>query len=772
MNRLSLRILSFILLVMVFVSASMVGVLADSFVVAGEQFSYRLNNEGTYTITGYDGDEEIVTVPAYIDGIAVTELAGYSLYNSMDRTVEVVIPETISKICPNALTCNGSVERFSVDDDNPYYCDIDGVIYTKDVTCLVQYPEGKSGVSYQIVDGVRELGPYSFHYAFDLETISFPEGLKKICERAFYSCNGLKAIQLPEGLETIGSDAFYGCESLTDVVIPDSVTTMESRVFDSCRSLRSVHIGQSVQSVGQTLFSGTYSLETITVSSDNQYFCADKGVLFDKNKTILYKYPSQKADLTYTVPSTVKAIKSDSFSAVEYTENIFLSEGLQTIEDEAFKNCKALRSFEIPSSVTYMGYILMDCDSLERVYIGKNVSNIEENSNFFNCDVLTSIEVDSENQWYSSVDGVLYDKDITRLITFPGGLSMSDYNIPSTVREITYNTFNDQDNYWDDLSEDGFVYVDDCLLEYSDGYGDHYGNVNVPVSTRIIGGYAFWASDIWGVSLPDETRIISSYAFASCSNLQSVYIPEGIRYMGDNCFIHCSSLYDIYYGGTEEQWNSIDNIQEIGISEYTVIHFGSEGNEYVNPVIPEDMYQHTYTDEEWGISVSTDTVADLNATNITGEEIVASVDELLPKAKVEAVYEINLSAEGEEVQPVDMVMVKIPTNNRFARVYRMEEDGTLTDMNAEYIGGYLVFYTDHFSLYALGLRQASAYNTGDVDMDERLSVKDATAIQKSVAQVEEYQQDVVELLMDYDGDGAVSVRDATAIQKTLVGLDY
>ena len=348
------------------------------------------------------------------------------------------------------------------------------------------------------------------------------------------------------------------------------------------------------------------------------------------------------------------------------------------------------------------------------------------------------------------------------------------FRSPDTVKEVDgYNAFGDNKDYYsDEFYETGEIYIGDCLLRFDEYYSDKGGNISVKTGTRIIGSYAFeYDDEIWGISLPESMRAISSNAFECCHLLQAIYIPAGVKYIGYDAFWDCYMLTDIYYGGTQEQWNNIEIIYDAGLPEDVTIHFESTGNEYVNPVLPEDDYLHTYEDEESGISVSTDTNATLSAENVMTQEIVDMVAELLPKAKVESVYEINLKdEENEEIQPVDRVLVKIPTKNRFARVYRMEEDGTLTDMNARYEDGYLWFYTDHFSYYALGMKQAENYERGDVDMDEKINIKDATAVQKHIAQVSEYQQDVIDLLMDYNQDGIINIKDATAIQKKGAGF--
>lgn len=765
-----LRFFCLIMAVMMFVCCLPLNVLADSFIVAGEEFDYYLNENGTYTITGYSGESEVLEIPAYINGIAVTALGVYSLYNNY-RFEKIILPETMEKIEECALTCNGNLEYIEVAEDNPYLCDVDGVLFDKNITTVIYYPEGLDDKIYTLPSTVTTLGNYSFHYT-NLETLNLPSALKRIEYRAFYCASNLKNIVLPDGIEFLGDGAFYFCESLKDIVIPDSVTYVGYTVFSDCTDLETVHFGSGITDVKENVLQDCSSLVSITVSEGNRVLLVEDGVLFNKEKTELIKYPSKKAEITYTVPSSVKTIKRDAFSKVEHLEKIDFPKSLVCIEDDAFRELDSLKSVVIPDSVTDFGYNFTNCESLKSAYIGKNVEYVEPYSTFRSCAAFTSVEVSSENIYYSSMNGVLFNKDKTELVIYPAGLSVENYVIPSTVKEVFYVAFSDTLNYSETLYDNGEIYVGDCLLEY-DGYNNKkQGNVSVKTGTRIIGESAFsMENTLWAVSLPEELRVICREAFAHCYMLQAVYIPEGVKYMGIGVFRDCNMLTDIYYGGTQEQWNKIENIENIGLRENVTIHFESTGNEYVNPVLPEDDYLNTYLDEESGISVSTDTNAILSAENVMTQEIVDMVAELMPKAKVESVYEINLKDEyNEEIQPVDSVLVKIPTKNRFARVYRMEEDGTLTDMNARYEDGYLWFYTDHFSYYALGMKQAEHYELGDVDMDERINVKDATAVQKHLAEISVYQQDVIDLLMDYDQNGTINVKDATAIQKKVAGL--
>lgn len=757
-----------LLLVLIMLFAVMpISVFADSFVVAGEEFEYFLSADGGYSITGYDGEADVLEIPSHIDGVPVTMIE--DLYNDFGG-YKVIIPETVKRIVDGALVCNTNIIEIEVDADNAFYCDVEGVLYNKDVTTLVYYPEGREDKTYTLPDTVTELAERCCHYA-KFETFNFSSNLKKIGMRAFYYAQNLKEVILPEGLEIICDDPFMGCRQIQELRIPDSVTTIGGGLLYGCTSLKSVHIGSGVESLAYNAFEdGGYSLEKITASPDNKIVTAIGNVLFNKDMTSLIKYPANKADVSYTIPSSVVEIKMGAFKGVKALESLKLPDNLTELDDEAITECYALKEGRIPDKITYLGLNFYSCDAMESFYIGKSVTVEGAYGICTNCDSLKEILVDPENPYLSSQGGVLYNKDKTEVKKFPMGLDMKSYKIPSSVKEIGNNAFYDQKDYYEILMEEGEIYVDDCLLEYGYVYNSD-GNVCVRIGTRIIGKGAFWGENyIWGISLPEETEIICTEAFGACDLLQSIYIPEGVKYMGSYTFASSDMLSDIYYGGTEVQWNRIENIENVSINENVTIHFESKGNEFVNPVLPEDMYENTYVDEKSGISVSTDTEATLYTEDIKTPEIVENVGALLPKAKVESVYEINLQKDGEEIQPEDRVLVKIPAKNRFARVYRMEEDGSLMDMNAIYEAGYLWFYTDHFSFYALGMKQAEYYELGDVDMNEAINVKDATAVQKHLASVQEYQVDVIDLLMDFDKNENVNIKDATAIQKYVAGL--
>ena len=104
---------------------------------------------------------------------------------------------------------------------------------------------------------------------------------------------------------SIGGFAFNSCTSLTSVKIPDSVTSIEGGAFNNCNSLPSVNIPDSVNSIGDTAFDSCDSLAVINVASGNNTYSSENGVLYNKNRTVLMRYPGGKKG-SFTIPDKRK----------------------------------------------------------------------------------------------------------------------------------------------------------------------------------------------------------------------------------------------------------------------------------------------------------------------------------------------------------------------------------------------------------------------------------------------------------------------------------
>ena len=254
-------------------------------------------------------------------GNSVTSI-GRDAFSYCSSLTSITIPNSVTSIGYYAFLGCSSLPSITVDYGNPNYCDIDGVLFNKNKTTLILYPEGKSATSYII----------------------------------------------PNSVTSIGVGAFCRCSSLTSVIIPNSVTSIEDYAFSDCSGLTSVTIPNSVTSIGEYAFSSCISLTSILVDSENPYYCDIDGVLFNKNKTTLIRYPEGKSATSYIIPNSVTKIGGDAFSDCSSLTSVTIPNSVTSIGDWTFYGCSSLTSITIPNSVTSIGYCAFcNCTGLTSV---------------------------------------------------------------------------------------------------------------------------------------------------------------------------------------------------------------------------------------------------------------------------------------------------------------------------------------------------------------------------------------------------------------------
>ena len=327
------RILQPLMLILVIIGLifSEMTIMADD-----AQFSYKSldGNSEKIIITKYLGDDESVYIPEVIDGKTVAVIGNLS-FEAKQNVKEIYFPKTIEEIRTNCFQACIACERYIVDSENPYYCSIDGVIYDKSGTKLCFCPENYQTETFVVKDDVKEIGQYAFRY----HKIYYPKTIA--------SAPKIKHIVFPEGLERIAGNAFEG-SYIQEFILPDSLTDEGGNFLLSADQYKKLHIGANM---GTKFTSGfnCYYLNEITVSPDNEALTVENNVLYNKDKTKLYCFPSGREERTYRIPNGVKTLASYSFKSTRLNSIDFNE--VEIIESQTFGQDLSMKSLVFPKSV-------------------------------------------------------------------------------------------------------------------------------------------------------------------------------------------------------------------------------------------------------------------------------------------------------------------------------------------------------------------------------------------------------------------------------------
>ena len=226
-----------------------------------------------------------------------------------------------------------------------------------------------------------------------IKNVVIEEGATNISTYAFYCCSNLINITISNSVTNIESDAFAICSSLTNITIPNSVMSIEEFAIIDCDNLESITISNSVTNIGDGLCYRCSNLKNIYVDKNNQYYSSENGILFNKDKSKLIKYPDGKINKQCIIPDNVTDIGEYAFAACSSLTSITIPNSVTSISDRAFYYCSSLTSITIPNSVTSIGGSAFNsCSSLTNITIPNSVTCIDAYT-FMRCSSLTSITI-------------------------------------------------------------------------------------------------------------------------------------------------------------------------------------------------------------------------------------------------------------------------------------------------------------------------------------------------------------------------------------------
>lgn len=498
----------------------------------------------------------------------------------------ITIPASVTNISSTAFSqcCNLLIE---VEDSNKYYASNEtGSLLNKDKTELLFTTI--TGTVYNVPEGIVKIGDYAFSSnpisGIYLCQINFPASLKEIGAYAFCGVSVQKLV-LPSNLEVIGEAAF--CAGVGDVhlELPDSLISIGKDAFAGCKKLYSVKIGSNLEEIGLNAFNNCSRLMYFSVNPNNRYFSADEsGVLFDKNKTTLIRFPLNTNLTEYNIPDGVKTIYQYAFCAESSTklekvtmpdslefigESAFCEIGLsylnipvnvKTIESNAFVGCNGTLYFNARNCTNLGENIWGEKNSksilLKNIIVGNKVEYLPDYVFARNSNYVVELEslVFEENSVLKTIGDCAFYKigfpelklpDSLETIgssAFYGTCEFTDVIIPDSVKTIKEFAFYDCD-----ITSLTFERESQLTTIEKGAFGDScITSLVLPDTVTVLGESCFSNCDyLTYVDLPNALKEISIESFYSCDNLQSVIIPDSVSIIKASAFKFCESLRSI-----------------------------------------------------------------------------------------------------------------------------------------------------------------------------------------------------------------------------------
>ncbi len=514
---------------------------------------------------------------------SVTTIGG-SAFENCSSITNITIPASVKTIGSRALANCGKLTAINVESDNLNYSSLDGVLFDKTQTAIMQYPNGKVGISYSIPTTVTSIGSYAFYSCSSLTGVTIPSSVSIIGSYAFRSCSGLTSMTIPSSVTSIGDYAFYYCSGLTSVIIPSSVTTIGNYAFYYCAGLTSIYMNSKPLTISSTTFAGVsastctlnvpYSTKTLYAAAN--YWKSFTNIVEPTSGFLLDTYNVNMGGISGN--TTVGITANVAWTASSDQSWLAVSPGSGNGNNTLILNLHAN-----PLNISRTANITVSASGLAWQTI--------------------VVKQDEAPKTIAVTAGGLYtaltttERSTIKHLILSGSIDARDFktmrdNMPllavldlSKVNIVAYTGTAGTN------STSSTVYPENEIPAFA-FYNSSTGvaktsliKLTLPLFVKSIGDNTFYnCSGLTSFSIPNSVTTIGNNAFTNCTSLTDIAIPASVKMIGVRAMSYCSKLSAINVESGNLNYSSLDGVL-FDKTQTTIIQYpnGKAGNSYSIP---------------------------------------------------------------------------------------------------------------------------------------------------------------------------------------------
>ncbi len=393
-----------------------------------------------------------------------------------------------------------------------------------------------TGSSWGSGDSFAVTGYTEAESTYTIESSIYNINVTAIGDNAFKDCTSLTSLSIPNSVTTIANNAFTGCSSLS-TMNTGGLTTIDDNTFSAYTNVKTIVIGSNVTSISKDAFKNCGALQTLTINNPTLLKTLNIDFVSSEVKTpliiickgIAYKHNGQwSGDTNYfavgdgSSGSGYNANTADGDLTVLET---ICGISVTTIANNAFYGVGDSKSIDLPKTI-------------------RTISN----TSFVN-NSLKAFKIDAANTSFSVVDGVLFDRESKKLISYPIKKGNS-YTIPNAVTTIGMDAFNNHKALTSITIPTSVTTIEQSAFQYAGKDNGLAVTINSGSQLETIGKNAFFESGVKTITIPNGVKTIGEQAFQGCARLTSINLPESLTSIGGSAFSGCNSLATVTFASS------------------------------------------------------------------------------------------------------------------------------------------------------------------------------------------------------------------------------